>query len=351
MPYYGINGTTLYISNSYTSQATTSFSYPTVGYAWPWYDNRSSIKTVIILSIITPPHTNYMFYGFTALTTVQNASYIDTSNVTDMSRMFSNCESLLSLDVSNFDTSNVTVMFNMFYNCTSLTSIDVSNWNTSNVTDMSRMFQNCKSLPSLDVSNFDTSNVTTMRSMFNHCESLPSLDVSNFDTSNVTDMYAMFTTCYALTYLDVSNWNTSNVTSMVGLFNNACSLKTLNLNSWDVSKVTDMSYMFECDTTTSQLERIYCENVWTGASGVQSTGMFNGCVALKGAISYDSNKLSIEYANPNTGYFTKLRKPYFGVGGKAKRVKSVYIGIDGKAKKVTKAYIGIDNKCVLFMND
>ena len=138
---------------------------------------------------------------------------------------------------------------------------------------------------------------------------------------------------------------------MLGLFSNACSLKTLNLNSWDVSKVTDISYMFECDTTTSQLERIYCENVWTGASGVQSTGMFNGCVALKGAISYDSSKLTIDYANPDTGYFSKLYNPYIGIDGKARTISGIYIGIDGVARKVTKAYIGIDNKCALFMSD
>lgn len=242
MPYYGISKTTLYISNSYTSQATTSFSYPDADYAWPWNTNRS-IETVIILNTITPPNTSFMFNELTELTTVQNVSYINTSNV------------------------------------------------------------------------------TTMRAMFNKCSSLTSLDLSS--------------------------WNTSNVTNMWGMFSNACSLKTLNLNGWDVSKVTDMRYMFECDTTTSQLERIYCDKVWTGASGVQSDGMFNGCVALKGGISYDSSKLTIAYARPNTGYFTKFPKPRIGIEGKAKKAKSIYIGIGGKAKKVTKGYIGVNGKAKL----
>ena len=294
MPYYGISEMTLYISNSYTSQATTSFSYPDADYAWPW-NNNTSIKTVIILNTITPPNTSFMFNGLTALTTVQNIFYINTSNVTTMSSMFNKCSSL--------------------------TSLDVSSWNTSKVTSMQGMFNKCSSLISLDVSSWNTSNVTTMRSMFIGCSSLTSLNVSS--------------------------WNTSNVTSMWGMFSNACSLKTLNLNGWDVSKVTDMRYMFECDTTTSQLERIYCDKVWTGASGVQSDGMFNGCVALKGGISYDSSKLTIAYARPNTGYFTKFPKPRIGIEGKAKKAKSIYIGIGGKAKKVTKGYIGVNGKAKL----
>lgn len=268
MPYYGISETTLYISNSYTSQATTSFSYPDADYVWPWNTNRS-IKTVIILNTITPPNTSFMFNELTALTTVQNVSYINTSNV------------------------------------------------------------------------------TTMRAMFNKCSSLTSLDLSSWNTSNVTTMRSMFIGCSSLTSLDVSSWNTSKVTSMWGMFSNACSLKTLNLNCWDVSKVTDMRYMFECDTTTSQLERIYCDKVWTGASGVQSDGMFNGCIALKGGISYDNSKLTIDYARPNTGYFTKLPKPRIGIGEKAKKAKSIYIGIGGKAKKVTKGYIGVNGKAKL----
>ena len=34
----------------------------------------------------------------------------------------------------------------MFFNCYSLTSLNLSNFNTQNVTDMSYMFYNCNSL-------------------------------------------------------------------------------------------------------------------------------------------------------------------------------------------------------------
>ena len=57
--------------------------------------------------------------------------------------------------------------------------------NTSNVTDMLNMFSGCQSLKSLDLSNFDTSNVDNMNSMFKDCTNLEILDISNFDTKGL----------------------------------------------------------------------------------------------------------------------------------------------------------------------
>ena len=168
-----------------------------------------------------------------------NVGFGDTSNVTDMSDMFS-YTSLTSLDLSNLDTSNVTNMSGMFFS-TSLTSLDLSNLDTSNVTNMSGMFSNT-SLTSLNLSNLDTSNVTNMSGMFSYT-SLTSLNLSNLDTSNVTDMSSMFNGAASLTSLDLSSLDTSNVTNMSGMFSNT-SFTSLNLSNLDTSNVTDMSDMF-----------------------------------------------------------------------------------------------------------
>ena len=159
------------------------------------------------------------FSGFEEMTSI-DLSALDTSEVTDMSYMFSECNGLTSLDVSKFDTSQVTTMTWMFAECSSLTSLDVSKFDTSKVTNMSYMFYNCRSLTSLDVSKLDTSQVTNMSGMFEGCESLTSLDVSNFDTSQVIDMSWMFGNCSGLTSLDVSSFDTSQVTDMDSMFCN-----------------------------------------------------------------------------------------------------------------------------------
>ena len=138
-------------------------------------------------------------------------SSFDTSNVVDMSGMFSYTSGVNSLDLSGFDTSNVTVMRSMFNTCYAKTIIFGDNFDTSNVTDMSSMFDGSTITP-LDVSNFDTSKVTDMYRMFAYTRG-DSLDLTNFDTSNVTRMSDMFyssevTTVYLKSQEDIDKFNT-----------------------------------------------------------------------------------------------------------------------------------------------
>ena len=193
-----------------------------------------------------------LFWDFSKLTEIENLNLLDTSQVADMSEMFSSCDKLTDLDLRNFDTSQVTNMLDMFSGCRCLTSLDVSKFDTSNVTNMSSMFNYCSKLTSLDVSKFDTSKVTSMNYMFQSCNSLTSLDVSNFDTSEVTDMIWMFANCSGLTSLDVSKFDTSKVTDMSDMFLWCNRLTSLDLSNFDTSKVTNMSSMFRvCNSLTS----------------------------------------------------------------------------------------------------
>lgn len=193
--------------------------------------------------------------------------------------MFSGCNKLLSLDLSNFDTSNVTSMASMFNNCASLTSLNISNFDTSNVTDMSNMFKRCVTLTSLYLSNFNTSNVTNMSYMFSECSELLSLDVSNFDTSNVGNMREMFSYCYALTLLDLSSFNTSHTGRMWMMFRN-------------------------CEN----LQHIYVSNLWEVSQVYESAGMFSYCVNLHNYnSSYQDKTKAIIDDGTNGGYLEMLR--------------------------------------------
>ena len=149
------------------------------------------------------PDASFLFYDFCYVTEIDFGDCFDTSNVTDMSRMFDDCSSLTSLDLSGFDTSKVIDMGLMFYDCSSLTSLELSGFDTSNVMLMTQMFQSCSSLTSLDLSGFDTSNVMSMFQMFKSCSSLTSLDLSGFDTINlpVGGAGTMFYDCNMLTEL------------------------------------------------------------------------------------------------------------------------------------------------------
>ena len=60
------------------------------------------------------------------------------------------------------------------------------------------MFNGCESLTSLDLSNFNTSSVENMENMFNGCKSLTSLDLSNFNTSLVERKCGNYLVTYLL---------------------------------------------------------------------------------------------------------------------------------------------------------
>ena len=165
--------------------------------------------------------------------------FFDTSNVTDMTDMFKECTSLIS--IPKIDTSNVTKMNTMFYKCSSLTTIP--QLDTSNVTNMSYMFRKCKPLITIPLLN--TSKVTNMSYMFENCRSLTT--IPSIDTSKVKDMSYMFDSCTSLTY--ISQLDTRNVTNMSNMFCYCRSLLSIPL--LDTTKVTDMTnILLGCEALT-----------------------------------------------------------------------------------------------------
>ena len=172
-------------------------------------------------------------------------SNFNTSNVTDMSGMFSGCSSLTSLDLSNFNTSNVNVISSMFYNCSSLTSLDLSNFNTSKVTTLLSCFQECSSLTNLDISSFDISKVTNMNNAFRNCKKITNLDLSSFGVTNVTSMVFTFFGCVALETLNLGNLTNLQTVNISQMFYNCYKLKDINMSSFDFTKTTNYNSMFQ----------------------------------------------------------------------------------------------------------
>ena len=265
---------------------------------------------------------SYMFSNCESLMSLDLSGF-NTSNVRDISYMFSSCKSLTNLDLSTFNTSKVTRMDFMFDSCSSLTSLDLSNFNTRNVsyTGMKFMFYRCASLTSLDLRGFNTSNATWMQSMFDGCSSLTSLDLSSFNTSKVANMSSMFYGCKSLTNLDISNFETSNVTNMKYMFSQCDKIFELDVSSFNTSKVTDMNYMF---SFCSSLTNLDLSNFNT-SKVTDMYGMFNGCSSLTNLdlsnfntsnvtnmsfMFYNCNKLQtqINIMNANTTNYSSMFK-------------------------------------------
>ena len=130
------------------------------------------------ISFFRPSDMSYMFYDCESLISLPDISIWDTSNVNNMSGIFMNCKSLISLpDISKWNTYCVNDISEIFLGCDLLIYLpDISKWNTYNIKNMSRIFSGCHSLMVLpDVSKWDISNVNNLEYAFAHCNSLISL--------------------------------------------------------------------------------------------------------------------------------------------------------------------------------
>lgn len=95
-----------------------------------------------------PKSLNRWFEGFYTLTAIENLDVLNTSEVTDMSWLFSGCSNLYSLDLMHLDMGKVKNVEYMFYLCSSLTAIYCNDdWSQlTNIENSDNMFINCFNL-------------------------------------------------------------------------------------------------------------------------------------------------------------------------------------------------------------
>ena len=95
---------------------------------------------------------------------------------------------------------NISSMASMFLNSTA-EEITFGKLDTSKVTNMSRMLDLCKNLKHVDISSLDTSKVEEMYELFRDCTSLD-FDEITLDVSSAINLFDMFTgSCIRKAYL------------------------------------------------------------------------------------------------------------------------------------------------------
>ena len=187
---------TFYYDNQRSSRTGTTYDLNTGSNdtGWDTDGTKSNVTKVVFdpsFAGARPTTTYDWFYDMENLQSITGMSYLNTSEVTNMGHMFSNCTGLTSLDLSNFNTSKVTDMGAMFRNCTRLTSLDLSSFNTSKVTDMRYMFYGSSNLRTIYVgSGWNTATVTTSDYMFYNCTSLVGGQGTTYDANHVDKTYA-----------------------------------------------------------------------------------------------------------------------------------------------------------------
>lgn len=136
----------------------------------------------------------YLFYNYKGTSVNDLISFSDTSVVTNMSYMFSQCTNLAT--IPQLDTSNVTNMSSMFSYCVKLTT--TSQLDTSKVTSMVYMFSGCSMLTTIDITHMNITSTSNSQYFASNCKSLTKLIIRNMSTIPALDSYA-FTNCYHFT--------------------------------------------------------------------------------------------------------------------------------------------------------
>ncbi len=142
---------TFYYDKARLSHSGYSFDLNENGSDPAWLSFADAVTTVVFDSTFVdyyPSTTQGWFKGMKNLTTIEGMyDYLVTYEVSDMSGMFYECESLTELDLTNFQTLNVSNMSEMFRYCERLKTIFVSGWwNTDWVRESRNMFDGCYSI-------------------------------------------------------------------------------------------------------------------------------------------------------------------------------------------------------------
>ena len=150
-------------------------------------------------------------------------------------KLFSGCDTLISLDFSKFKSNYIHDMSYMFKDCKQLEKIDLSNFKTKEATKMKGVFKGCKSLKSLDLSSFDTINVSDMSKMFKNCSSLAFLNLANFKTTKLKNIEEIFKQCNENLFIYMSNTKMNQIDDIYKKLYFNIKYGTLNLS--DLEKI------------------------------------------------------------------------------------------------------------------
>ena len=153
-------------------------------------------------------------------------------------------------------------------------NVDINDWDTSNVTNMSYMFSDASKF-NQPMGDWNTSNVTNMDSMFEKAKDF-NQSIGEWDTSNVANMTWMFFEAVSFNQ-PIDRWNTSNVTDMSLMFYNTSFNQPLN--NWDVSNVSNMRLMFYGSSFNQALDK------WNVSSVINMYRMFNNVTFFKQNLS------------------------------------------------------------------
>ena len=153
-------------------------------------------------------------------------------------RRYNNNKSFL--DLTDLDISELDNLSSIFFELYSLEVVNISGWDTSNVTTMAYMFSQCKNLKNIiGIENLDVSKLEKANFMFDSCENLVELDLTNWNPISLENMSYMFYLCSNLKIIkNIENWQLPNIKDVNHMFS-SCTKLDVDLSNWDFTKIKD----------------------------------------------------------------------------------------------------------------
>ncbi|MBO4250469.1 MAG: BspA family leucine-rich repeat surface protein [Paludibacteraceae bacterium] len=152
------------------------------------YDKWTITKVVIDQSMANAPLTsmNRMFEDLLKVQTIEGLQLLNTSEVTDMTRLFYGCQYLTEIDISAWDTRNVQSTERMFSDCSMLTKIDMSTFRIDALENCSMMFHGSGQLRKIYcMANFsESTKITDSSVMFLYCTLLQGSNGTKFSSAD-----------------------------------------------------------------------------------------------------------------------------------------------------------------------
>jgi surface protein len=224
---------------------------------------------------------------------------------TDAREMFRDCQSITSLDISNWtNTSNFTVLQSSFQGMSTCASFNASGLDFSSVTNFQHGLREVGTAVAggcaIDLSNITWGSLTSLSNTFYNTDAL-TLDLSGWDfTGNPdVDLYFVFYHLDFNTALDLSSWTNFSTWRCLYAFRN-CDITSLNITGWDTSSVASYYGMFyQCYDMEQVIGLNELSSAAVTGTGIQA--MFQDCkkISFTGAANNFSTAWGLGLGNCN----------------------------------------------------
>ena len=268
-----------------------------VDLSYMFYDCRK-LKSIDLsnISFINIQKLPYMFFNCSNLIDIKFPIEDKSTKIEDFQYMFSYCKSLTSINLSNFSFVKAKNLNGMFLYCTSLENLILpKNEITTNVENISFMFSGCNKLEIIDLSGISLINIKDISYIFYNCTNLENIIFSNDESINKIEQISYaFSNCYKLKSIDLSKFNINLVTNLEYMFDSCSSLETIKLPEQKINNVENFFHFFN---NCSKLKIIDLTNI----SFLKATNigfMLANCIDLL-EIKFDQNEKVANINNMN----------------------------------------------------